>query len=160
MNLRILSAGENASYGSQPIPNQRDSEIRALLSSSDPSDLVGDVRQEHFAVLRAYAERMASLSVRTGDLSILRSGLTALGLAGLADGSREAIALLPLYDHAAGLVGADPERVFKDVGAMLRGPAARALEGFLRRSAEDRSLEAMGYRTAADSDGFRYERQW
>lgn len=162
--LQTLDPENNAGYGRLPIPSNRDIEVMALLGSaigsSSLSQFGGQLRREHHMVLRAFAERMASLGVRTKDAGKLKVGLVALGLAGLEDGCREALLLLPLFYHAAGLLGMHPRALFVSAQALLQRPSALQLEQFLARRDEDKSLESMGYRIGSDDDGFRYERMW
>lgn len=157
--LEILEVGRNAGYGPLPIPTSRDGEISELLRASEISELAGLVTRDHFDVLRSYAERMASQAVRLKDPGTLALGLTALGLAGLG-GSRDALAVLPLFHHAAKTIGVVPGGIFRAVASAIGGEAGSVLESFLDRTEEDRSLEAMGYRVGRDAGGFRYERTW
>lgn len=155
--LQILSSAQNHGYLPLPIPAPRDAEIDDLLASTPVSALAAE---EHWPVLRAYAERMASLAVRERDPEILRRGLVALGLAGLGQGSADALTELPLFHDGAERIGEDAGRLFRSVGAELGGAVEAAVEAFLARSPEDRSLDAMGYRAGHDAGGFRYQRTW
>jgi hypothetical protein len=160
MDLSILTDARNEGYWQQPIPSSRDLEIKALLESSDPEALVEAVRDEHYSMLRAFAERIASLAVRMKDRGVLRTGLHAVALSGLSRGSRDAVVILPLFYHAALELAVDPEEVFTAIGSLVEPEARYLLEGFTKRSPEDRSIEAMGYIVGSDSDGFRYQREW
>ena len=158
--MNILEPSRNRGYGRLPIPSGRDEEIAALLESSEITTLANHVTEAHFAVLRAYAERMASHAVRAESPTILRLGLTALGLAGLAGRSADAVTILPLYYHAARMIGMVPDGLFRTVGEALGGEAETVLDDYLGRSDRDKSLESMGYRVSRDEQGFRYEREW
>lgn len=158
---RALLPAENHGYLSLPIPAPRDAEIADLLATTPAAKLAAKLGAEvHWPVLRAYAERMASLAVRERDPQALRRGLLALALAGLGSGSLDALAELPLFHDAAGRLDEDPAPLFRSVGEIAGGGAAATLESFLARSAEDRSLAAMGYEAGRDEGGFRYQRTW
>jgi hypothetical protein len=103
---------------------------------------------------------MASLAVRSSNVETLRIGLLALALAGLAEGSRDALIILALFYHACPLLGSTAARIFQSIGRVVGGHAAVELKAFLARSQKDKSLEVMGYEVGQDQDGFRYKRNW
>jgi hypothetical protein len=73
----------------------------------------------------------------------------------------EASEWLSLRDYdAAAQLGVPPRSLFEAAAALLPHRPALAVKSFLERSPQDQSLDAMGYAIAADSDGFRYVRNW
>lgn len=161
-DLDVLELDRNHGYGPRPIPSDRDSEIETVvrrgLSPEGYGELRSGVRPEHQAVLRAYAERMASLAVRRQSAEPLGAALVALALGGLDDGSREALLILPLIYRSAELLGEDPAALFRQAAVRVGETAAGELGRFLGR--DDRSIRSMGYVEGADEDGFRYRRTW
>jgi hypothetical protein len=165
--IPILELDANHGYGLEPIPVERDSQIARLLDdyASAPQAESHDFRERlgvrHAPVLRAFAERMASLAVRECSLRPLRVALLALALGGAADDVREAILILPLVYRSAELIGADAAALFAEAAAMCdEAFAAQEIEAFPRRNRQDRSLAEFGYVESADPDGFRYQRTW
>jgi hypothetical protein len=114
----------------------------------------------HASGLLAFAERMASLAVRTGNPQLVREGLEALAFgAGLVD-IREAILILPLLYQSLRKLDVDATNYF--AGAIGLGDAQfdSVLREFPNRDEENRSIEVMGYIEGRDQDGFRYVRTW
>jgi len=161
-----LSVTENNGYGSLPIPRPRDDEIEALirrwiaLDTSSRQQAATAIREDQRFTLLAYSERMASRAVREKNPEFVFLGLLALGLDGWRNDWRDNAALICLYYDAAQKVGAEPDAVFARAGGFLSDKVATALRGFLRRSSEDKSLDAMGYEEGCDDQGFRYRRTW
>ncbi len=181
-DLEALDPANNAGYGNARLPCGRDEEIAAFVRLIDGPEAFDEVRgalgDGHGRVLTAFAERMASLSVRTGSLTVLREGLSAAQLAlALVDDYRDTLPVLSLLYRAAEILGARPKAEFRAVAA-LAGPVRgrlRRLEEMLRRSgrlddsplmafldrnAEDRSIAAMAFIEAQDEEGFRFQRTW
>ncbi len=137
-----------------PIPQRRDAEIssllRAWLELDEPtrkaalSQLPSDCR---FTLL-GYSERMASLAVRDRNKEHVLLGLLALGLDGWRDDWRDNVLVVCLHYDAAKRIGLRPNDLFEQAAALLPEKPAIALRSFLRRSEEDKSLEAMGYAVA------------
>jgi len=160
----ILDPKKNTGYGPKPIPVEQDEKIQTLLTSyvrsSSTKTLMKKIRPEHWPVLEVFAERMASLAVRSNNVETPRIGLLALALAGLEEGSRDALIILALFYHACPLLGSTAARIFLSIGRVVGGHAAVELKAFLARSQKDKSLEVMGYEVGQDQDGFRYKRNW
>lgn len=155
---RWLLPDQNRGYGLLPIPSGRDRAALDWIGSATEEDLAR-LTSDHWAVLRVFAERMASWAVRSENGEVLERGLLALALAGLGE-SADSLTVLPLFDHAARRLKMDPAPLFLMVGERVGGEAQKALVSFLGRSDEDRSLAAMGYQEGRDRDGFRYQRNW
>lgn len=160
-----LSLDSNRGYGSLPIPKQRDKEISQLLRTWIELDEPGrkasaaQITDEQSRILLAYSERMASLAVRERKGDFLFLGLVALGLAGGLEDWRQCLLRATLLFDAAQRIGSDPNPVFEKVAAVLpHEETASELRQFLARSAEDKSIEAMGFAAGSDEQGFRYQR--
>lgn len=108
------------------------------------------------SVLEAFAERAASLAVRTGDGNWIRNGVVALCATSAASDRREAEIVLCLLHDAANRLGLPLKEVLSE-GLFLKRDL---IENFLHRDENDKSLSSMGYVAGADSDGFRYIRSW
>jgi hypothetical protein len=151
-------------YYSQPIPSDRDHQIRASVRSVRDSKTFDAflVAMPHRAwqVLTLFAERMAALAVRRRDVDDLRVGLIAVQLAlASTDDEREVIPVLSLLYRAGELINADPTVEFRRV-ASLSADQNGALSTFPSRNTRDRSIEAVAYIERNDADGFRFERTW
>lgn len=157
-SLALLETEANIGYGQQPLPSERDAELRALLENASAAQLVGQITFDRARVLRVFAERAASLSVRSNDARMLRTGLTALALAD--PSSRETMLILPLYCDAAQRIGIDARVLFGAVGNLFGEPTTSQLNAFLKRAPQDRSLASMGYDVTGEGLEFRYSRNW
>ena len=157
-SIALLKRENNLGYGLKELPSQRDDELRALIESSTPAELAPAIRHDMHPVLRVFAERAASLAVRTGDASWLKIGLVALTLADLE--SRESLLILPLYVDSARGLNFETRLLFGTVGNLFGGAAANSLQAFLGRSPQDRSLDSMGYSSEGEGRNFRYKRTW
>jgi len=163
--LSLLDSANNEGYGSARLPSVRDEEIAAFVRQIDgpgpfaqAKDALG---QGHGVVLSAFAERMASLAVRTGSRQSLRDGLSAAQLAlAVAGDSRDSLPGLSLLFRASEILEMDPVVEFSAVAAFAAAADNQSLFDFLSRDDEDRSLAAMGYVEDRDDDGFRFERTW
>jgi hypothetical protein len=161
-----LNADDARGYNLMRIPQARDTQILNLVqawmaldeSARGRSARVISLRQSR--VLLGFGERMACTSVREQSQKSLPPGLLAVGISGLHGDSRDSITTLPLFYDAAQRIGVDPENIFEGAAALLPEPMASTVRRFPHRSATDRSLQAMGYSVGADSDGFRYVRNW
>ena len=157
---------ENQGYGQLPIPRVLDHKIHQVISKW--IDLNENARKEaaksiqesqRFAFL-AFSERMASLAVRKKSTDLIFTGLVALGVDGWRYDWRDNVLLLALHYDAALKLGIEPNVVFDQAAMLMDNEVAEGIRSFPRRSKEDKSLEAMGYREGNDDDGFRYMRTW
>ena len=153
-------------YGRNPLPSPLDEEVaafvEALWSGGPPAvaratSLTSDAGRR---VLRTYAERMASLAVRTGDVAFVRRALVAIVAGGLDRNDREALMVMPAIEDSAERVGGRAPRVFEEVARIVGHPGEANLALWLGRRPEMRALSAMGYAVGMDSGGFRYTREW
>jgi hypothetical protein len=161
-----MRADSNMGYGTEPIPNSRDQEISGLLQSWRNQEagrrekLALTLSAENRFTLLAYSERMATLAVRIQDVEYVILGLIALGIDGWKDDCRDNMVLLCLHNDATIRLGMSTDIVFCQAGEYLTIATAEAVMLFLERSANDKSLESMGYVVGEDTDGFRYRRTW
>jgi len=165
-SIAFLSRDANRGYGTWPIPHARDAQISGVLKDwialapSEREESASTVSEEQCFTLLAYSERMASLAVREGDEECLLLGLVAAGIAPWHIDSRENTLILSLHFDAASRMNSRPDLMFEKAAALLPELSANALRLFLRRSARDKSIEAMGYVAAKGDGGFRYRRAW
>jgi hypothetical protein len=161
-----LRASNNHGYGPTPIPQPQDLKISELirgwmtLDDRARAEAAEAIEEEQRATLLAFSERMASLAVRRQDSTLIVLGVVALGVDGWRYDWRDNVLVLSLHYDAARRCGRSPEVLFDEAARLLPRKPKEALGQFLRRSNEDKSIEAMGYRAAADADGFRYLRNW
>src|SRR6266852_7285814 len=159
-----LRGQNNPGYGTLPIPQARDTEISNLLRAwmaldeLDRKQSALALSNEQRSTLLAYSERMASLAVRERSQELVTLGLVALGVDGWRADWRDNALIVNLHFDAAQRIGASPGTIFESAAQLLPEKPAHALRSFLRRSADDKSLEAMGYVVGNDDDGFRYRR--
>ena len=161
-----LRCSRNVGYGVLPIPQNLDLQITQLLerwtklNPSQRETIASQISDEQRQTLTAYGERMASLSVRNHDASLIRSGLLAVGIDGWRSDWRENVMVVALLHDAAARIGIEPGAIFEHAAALLADKPANAIRRFLLRSVEDKSLTAMGYTAGTSPDGFRYLRTW
>lgn len=150
---------EFSGYLARPLPDALDravvNALAAVRSAVDDHPLIGHSRSAD-SVLEAFAERAASLAVRTREESWIRNGVVALCATSTSSDRREAEMVLCLLHDAAKRLGLSPKEVLSK-GRFLKRDL---IENFLRRDESDKSLSSMGYAAGADSDGFRYVRSW
>jgi hypothetical protein len=165
-NAGWLNVDQNNGYGPAPIPSSRDAEIESLLvkwqafSPSERSEAAARIIEDQRFTLLAFAERMATSTVRQRDPNRIHLGLLALGLDGWKTDWRDNATILCLHYDAARRLAADPSHIFSVAGSLLSEKVSRSYANFLARTDEDKALDAMGYATGRDEDGFRYIRDW
>lgn len=163
--LAELTPEKTAGYDRARIPDEVDDLLLRLvgrLRRADPSELprawpgLGD-RVGMLCLI--FAERMAALTVRTGEAEHARRGLAAACVgARLIDPRDGMVRLAPLHDALA-RIGRDPAPYFKDAEPLAGPSFLDHLRRFPERAEADRSLAAMRYEAGADADGFRYVRR-
>ncbi len=151
-------------YGTAGIPDERDSEVNAVLdevmSKNRPGmrafrNGLGDTGR---SVLTTFAERMASLSVRQQNVDVAKRALLALALAWPRGDRRESLMSLAVVDDALRRLLGSSDEVLADVAAAVGGGASNAVASWISRSEKARSIDAMGFSAVEAADGFRY--QW
>ncbi|MFZ5722214.1 MAG: hypothetical protein ACOY33_00990 [Pseudomonadota bacterium] len=159
MSAFVFDSMTYRGYGAKPLPDALDFEVLNSLIDAKLNDKGKvSISQSRTAdsVLEAFAERAASLAVRTKEDLWIRNGVAALCVTSAVSDRREAEIVLCLLHDAAKRLGLSPREIFS-VGIFLKRDL---IESFLSRDEEDKSLSAMGYVAGADEDGFRYVRSW
>jgi hypothetical protein len=165
-DLTVLVSRDSVAYGPRPIPCPFDRRVEHIVAWYEDADDAGRaalrerITPRAASTLSAYAERIASHAVRLHDADVLRRALLAAAIGWYHEDPRESMLILPLFHDAATRLGVDPAPLFSDAAAAGDLPLNGALAIFPQRSPEDRTLACMGYRAAADGDGFRYVRDW
>jgi hypothetical protein len=155
-----------ASYGPSPLPNSRDDAVEKFIEatrSAGPRDVAAvsaRASERGRRVLRAYAERTASLAVRRKDAQLLVRGVVALVMGGLDQNTPEALMVMPLIEHSAQLLDVDLASIFEQAASCVGHPGTVSLMLWLTRAPDDRTLESMGFVVTADEGGFRYKLNW
>jgi catechol 2,3-dioxygenase-like lactoylglutathione lyase family enzyme len=166
-SLEVLLEVNNRGYVDAAIPSARDLQITAYLEGIERGGATVAERAARLlgppytGTLVAYAERMASLTVRTEGDRPARLGALALALAwGRAPDVRAVIPVLGLLYDGIRRAGGEPARTFREVADLCPGEAAPVLRDFLTRPDLDEIAEEMGFAARRDRDGFRYRRTW
>ena len=133
-----------------------------FLGSDEPEQsLLSCLPPRASSILLAFAERRATLAVRTRSSGALSASVVAIGLAAaVSDDERECMLVMPLPWRAAAMLGAHQSHLFTSNAVKVPQAGSRALLAFVGRTPEDQTLESMGYTEGRDSDGFRFERTW
>jgi len=164
--LLYLASDATDGYGRQPIPSSIDDKVRELMTSLEAMDTqarhttLSIMEVRHGFVLLAYAERMASLSVRTKKKELIVSALSALAIGAKLVYFKEAMPVMSLLYRSIEKLDLNPQNILFSPGSFADQQFSEFAKGFLSRSDEDRSIEAMGYVENSDSDGFCYHRTW
>ncbi|HXJ19341.1 MAG TPA: hypothetical protein VMT03_03840 [Polyangia bacterium] len=163
--VEFLEGPATRGYLAKPIPNALDGEIGQLVSRfreiSKPERQVALalLRPAHASVLRCYAERMASLSVRLHSSEPASRGVLSLGLASRVERDvREIWLVMAVVFDAIQRCGDNAIAAFKEVAGLLPEDIAGEFEGFTQRSDLDKIAAVMGYVDSTAEDGFRYKR--
>jgi hypothetical protein len=120
-------------YGPSPLPNSRDDLVdkvidRAVAGGPPSVAAISKTASESGRrVLRAYAERMASLAVRRRSEQLLVRATIAVVMGGLDQGEREALMVMPLIEHSAGLLDAHLPSIFEQAAAVVGHPGTANL---------------------------------
>lgn len=154
---------QRGNYFYEPIPIPLDEKIRRFVETFTASDednrhaVMHRLTPRHKELCSSFGVRSASVAVRANDRQALTDGLIALHLGWPNEDSRLQVRdLAPMYAAALKL-NLEPEIAFREAEAIVRdAPYTDFLEDFLSRSAEDKSLKALGWREVNASDGFRF----
>jgi hypothetical protein len=160
-------AENNRGYIDVPIPSGRDGHIGAFLEEIErggraaATEAARRLGPRYTATLVAYAERMATLGVRTASDRPARLGVLAITLVwgGAAD-VRTAILVLGVLFDGIRRTGGDPRRAFHEIAELGPPDVAPVLRDFLTRPDLDEIALEMGFSAGRDRDGFRYRRTW
>jgi hypothetical protein len=150
-------------YRSLPIPDRIDEDVAALLSTiGDDSRAFGAyvalVEQLGLAdTLLGFAERMASLGVRRGNLTHVWLGLVGVAVCmSVPVDYREALPVMALLYRSLERLDVVPGPEFVDVARLGSEDVQRFVRTFLSRSDLPEIVERMWYTEGSDSDGFRF----
>ena len=162
--LELLKLALSSQYYKQPISSEIDEKISSVIADLISLDtwqlesIMENVSGDNARVLGLYAERMASLAVRKNSIEPVKNGLVALLIYAQTEDPRDVLLVLSLLHDAAIKTAGTAGRVFDEVGSVIGG--AELLNGFLNRSDEDKSIDAMGYKESNNEEGFLYVRTW
>jgi hypothetical protein len=154
-----------ARYGPSPLPNSRDDLVDKVIDravAGGPPVVAGVIKaasESGRRVLRAYARRMASLAVRRRSTQLLVRAAIAVVMGGLDQNALEALMVMPLIEHSAGLLETSLAGVFEQAATVVGHPGTVNLMVWLTRKPEDRTLASMGFVESSDEGGFRYKSQ-
>lgn len=160
----LLKLALNTEYYKQSLSCETDQELRELLSQmivlerADLDSVMERVSGNEGRVLGVFAERMASLSVRLDNIEYVKDGLFALLLYSRLEDRRDVLAILSLLHDAAIKINGNASDVFNEMRSMFG--RTDFLCDFLKRSSEDKSIDAMGYEESKTTEGFLYIRTW
>ena len=163
--ITFLVSDQTKGYGKRPIPDSIDSDVRELIGGllgykPDKREAALSLMKRRGSLFCAFAERMASLAVRTADASIITDGMHALGCAASIMYWKEIIPVISLLYDAAQRIHADPIDILAKCHEEADPSLKVLIDKFLEGGPSDRSISAMGYEESKDADGFRYARNW
>ncbi|WP_329338161.1 hypothetical protein OG866_25610 [Streptomyces sp. NBC_00663] len=145
------------------LPHPLDAEVKAVVvaywagSAEGKEGLLEGVDGRVAGVLNAYAQRMASIAVRTGSVDDLRRGVVAAALAhGRLDDYRNSLFVLSTVHDSASLIGTSLGKVLDGLKGVLPPAGLDTLRTFDRRDERSKSLKAFGRRRSGAGDTFRY----
>jgi hypothetical protein len=107
-------------FGPSQLPNGLDDEVGAFVAGLHAGGprLVAEVSSTITGhgrdVLRAYAERMASLAVRKSDRDVLLNAVIANVVGGLSTNEHESLMVMAPIEDAAARLGVDLPGLFED----------------------------------------------
>jgi hypothetical protein len=101
---------------------------------------------------------MATLSVRHGQVDLVREGLVALALeAGTGSDQRDSMVSLALLYHSAVKLGMNVQAAFSQAALLAPASFEGAIRLFPNRPPRQLDLEAWGFKEATTKDGFGYQ---
>ena len=163
--LETLYQSGNQKYWTHPIPSNMDDTVFSVLEKcvrleTDEKDYLISVIDEDAAdVLGLFSDRMAALGVREDSLHRLFIALFALVIGLEVRDVRESLMCLSVVHHSVLKLGESPNELFEGVSHVFPR-SEKFLNDFLAREPKAKSIAAMGYVEAEDSDGFVYKRDW
>jgi hypothetical protein len=149
-------------YLEAEIPDPRDKEVEGFLHEIGDgrplgaSELSMRSSESGRRVMRSYAERAASRSVRESDPHRLIDASVALVVGGLGENALEAIMRMSLIEDAARRLGAELSGVLDSAATLVGHPGSVSLMLWLARTPEDRTLASMGFDFDEDSARYRF----
>lgn len=162
--LGRLGSDNTNGYLHFPLPSPVDEEVELLVTAvveqDHESDLLLQMNQSHGYLLLAFAERMAALAIRRDSADLLRTPAAALAIASKLIDFRDVLIVLSLVANSATRLGVDLPTLFPTSVLKSTDELRPSVDGFMKRSVRDRSIQAMGYIEDEDEGGFRYRRTW
>ncbi len=162
--IALLKLALDSAYYQQSIPGKFDEEISDIIADLSGRDnkeveiIANSISGDHGRVLGLFSERMASLAIRQNSIDPVKRGLFALLIYARTEDPRDVLLVLSLLHDAILKVGQNPKVVFNEANTYLN--ASSLLNDFLKRSEEDKSIDAMGYKESSNDEGFLYARTW
>ncbi|MFE6872741.1 hypothetical protein ACFVFS_40140 [Kitasatospora sp. NPDC057692] len=145
------------------LPHKLDEVVEAVVVGymrelpSGRQEVLDEVGPRAAGVLNSYAERMASIGVRTTSVGCLERGIVAIGMAtGRLDDPRDSLIALAALNHSATMLGSSLERIIAEVSGLLPAAALSSVRAFVSRREGNKSLSAMRLRTTGSGSEFRY----
>lgn len=158
----ILEDVRKTGYWKLPVPSDIDASIREIIrlyrqaNNEEKNKIKSDLSEGVARLLLFFSERMATFTLRTGSQEVFDDGLMALEIAyDLVDLAEILICFSLYYDvsqkHGLSFKPFEGNEI----------SSREALNGFLSRVEEDKSIEAMGYSIINDdSNQPTYKRNW
>jgi hypothetical protein len=144
---------------SNPVTHPLDVELNALCQRFATSDLVkrtqlqDSLSLEDCYTLFSFSRRSAVFAMRDRMASHIVDALTAVAMVD-ADriDFRDALVVLGLVYHAAGVVGANVEEMFEKTVTLAAPKMSDLIRAFLKRSEDKRAVKSWGY-TVVETEG-------
>jgi hypothetical protein len=151
------------SYVLGPIPSPLDDDLWSFLSAALETGRLRELEDaltlEQAHLLSAFAERMATLAVRTKSQDVLRLGVLAVYLSLTVSTERDLLLIPPLLFDAADRLAVPRESLMEFVASSAAGsfdPDAGVASVIHARH----DIASMGYVLRDDGDGPTYLRTW
>ncbi len=163
-NVTWLDVENNDGQGNFPMPSDHDYQVVNLLRRwvglTTAEKIAASPSESQAETLLGWSERSASRAVRDGNDEWIFLGLIAVGLACPCVDPRDAMMVLSLHYDACRRLNLSPENTFQNAAKEVPPSGSKAINEFLDRNEEDRSIVVMGYEAGRDADGFLYRRTW
>jgi hypothetical protein len=147
-------------YISQPLPCTLDTEVsnalNLVLCLPDLERVASELTEEQRRSLQAFSTRMSSLGVREKSAERIALAMDALLLQCSLPFDQETLMALVVPVDACERIGENFMAIATSSASRARPKAQTALEKFMARALEDRSLESMGAYTISEGATFRY----
>lgn len=146
-------------YYKSKLPGPKDDEIKKLVevykaaSADERLTIANGLTGQQANWLDTYGFRMSMLSVRQGSAELLQSGIVALLMTMKVKDWREGILSSSVLYRAAELLHVG-DAAFREAARYAPDAAsAELLLGYLKRSGDDKTVEAMGFRELTGKNG-------
>ena len=132
-----------------PAPSSLDDALREVVrryAASEPEQRVAirdSISMDGFYTLMTFADRSAVFTMRERKVEIARDGLTAVAMIDQERVDfRDIPARLYLLYHAAKRIGADADRMFRQVGMLSESDVGKQIVQFVEQTSDRRSLRS------------------